>query len=400
MLTGDDDLNLAKDTLFPQCFSVFEEPLQSNGVAVGALGNLTDPAYGKTLAGFYGQCALSSNNVNFGTGAALDSAFLTFAYAGQYGKFDIPVNVVAYELTQRPVDSLTYKTTDAFGVGIPPIGQINNFVPDLDDTISIYGVSYPSHLRIPLSTAFGNKILLSDPANLTDNAAFLEYVKGFYVTTTATPAGNGLVYLSLASALSKITLYYHNNDADSLTFDIPVSGVKVNHFDNTYTGTPVQTSVSNPNPAGENKIYLQGGAGVKGKILLPDLDSLPDGIAINKAELILSQSGEINDTAYTAPLLLDLFRIDETGVAKQLEDDGLIHFGGVKVAEWVNGQTINRYRFNIKKYFQKLIDGTYANNGFYVQIVGANSNSERVVITNSSTDENYKVTLVVTYTKL
>jgi len=116
--------------------------------------------------------------------------------------------------------------------------------------------------------------------------------------------------------------------------------------------------------------------------------------------LILSQSNESTDTTYVAPLLLDLFRIDDAGVAQQLEDDGLSHFGGVKVAETVNGEIINRYRFNIKKYFQNLINGTYKNNGFFVQIVGANSNSERVVIANSSSDEKYKVTLVVTYTKL
>lgn len=402
LLTSDDDLSLVKDTLFPQCFSLFEDPLASNGVAVGALGNLTDPAFGKTVSGFYGQCALTSNNVNFGTGATLDSAFLTFAYAGQYGKFDQGVNVVAYELTQAEglVDSLTYKTNSSFSVGIPPMGQISSFVPNLKDTINIYGVAYPAHLRIPLTNSFGNKILLADAANLADNTAFKNYFKGFYVTTTANPAGNGMLYLSLSSSLSKITLYYHNNDADSLTFDIPVSGVKVNHFDNTYTSTPAFTSVNNPNPLGQSKIYLQGGAGIKGKILLPDLDSLPDGIAINKAELILSQSNDASDTAYQAPLLLDLFRIDDAGVAQQLEDDGLSHFGGVKVAETVNGEVINRYRFNIKKYFQKLINGTYGNNGFFVQIVGANSNSERVVIANSSTDEKYKVTLVVTYTKL
>ena len=400
LLTSDDDLSLAKDTLFPQCFSLFESPLASNAVAVGALGNLTDPAFGKTVSGFYGQCALTSNNVNFGTGATLDSAFITFAYAGQYGKFDQPVTVVAYELSQSPVDSLTYKTNDVFSVSIPRIGQVNSFVPNLKDTINIYGVAYPAHLRIPLTTAFGNKILLADAANLADNTAFKNYFKGFYVTTTTTPAGNGTLYLSLSSTLSKITLYYHNNDADSLTFDIPVSGVKVNHFDNNYAGTPVYTVVNSPNPLGETKLYLQGGAGVKGKILLPDLDSLPKGIAINKAELILSQSNESTDTTYVAPLLLDLFRIDDAGVAQQLEDDGLSHFGGVKVAETVNGEIINRYRFNIKKYFQNLINGTYKNNGFFVQIVGANSNSERVVIANSSSDEKYKVTLVVTYTKL
>ncbi len=398
LLTNDDDLSLVKDTLTVKSFSLFHEPIASNGVSVGVLGNFSDPNFGKTSAGFYGQCRLSANNVTFGAGAQLDSAFITFTYNGKYGKFDQPVNLVVYELSQSLVDSLTYKTNEALSVNIPPIGQFSNFMPNFDDTISIYGLSYPAHLRIPLTSSFGNKILLSDSLNLVDNTAFLNLFKGFYVTTTSSTEGNGLLYLTLSSSLSKITLYYHNNDFDSLSYDIPVSGVKVNHFDNTYTSAPVYSSVSSPNPAGETKIYVQGGAGVKGKLMLPELDSLPKNILVNKAELILSQTD--GDTAYAAPLLLDLYRIDDAGDAQTLEDDGLTHFGGVKVTESVNGVSVNRYRFNIKKYFQKLINGTYTNNGFYVQVLGANSNSERVVLANSSTDEKYRITLVVTYTKL
>jgi hypothetical protein len=398
LLTSDDDLSLAKDTLDVKAFSLFQQPIASNGVSVGVLGNFSDPNFGKTSAGFYGQCRLSANNVTFGAGAQLDSAFITFAYNGKYGKFDQPVNLVVYELSQNLVDSLTYKTNEALSVNIPPIGQLNSFVPNFDDTISVYGLNYPAHLRIPLTSSFGNKILLADSLNLVDNTAFLNLFKGFYVTTTASQEGNGLLYLTLTSSLSKVTLYYHNNDFDSLSYDIPVSGVRVNHFDNTYTSAPVYSSVNNPNPAGETKMYVQGGAGVRGKLMIPDLDSLPKNILVNKAELVISQTDA--DTTYPAPLLLDLYRIDDAGDAQKLEDDGLTHFGGVKVLESVNGVSVNRYRFNIKKYFQKLINGTYANNGFYVQVLGANSNSERVVLANSSTDEKYKITLVVTYTKL
>ncbi|MDB5284168.1 MAG: hypothetical protein JWO06_3243, partial [Bacteroidota bacterium] len=52
------------------------------------------------------------------------------------------------------------------------------------------------------------------------------------------------------------------------------------------------------------------------------------------------------------------------------------------------------------KYFQKLLQGVYNNNGFFVQVPSAGGSSERVVIGNSLTDKNYKVSLVVTYTKL
>lgn len=398
LLTNDDELNLAKDTLHVKVFSEFVMPLQSNGVTTGVVANLTDPNFGKTTAGLYAQCLLTSNNINFGTTAVLDSAVLMLGYSDRYGKFDNPVTLSAYELSDNMIDSVSYYTNTSFGVTVPAIGQLNNFVPNLTDSIHVYGLTYPPHLRIPLTTAFGNKLLLADTAYFVDNTSFKNLFKGFYLSTSSASNGNGLLYFNLLSSLSGVTLYYHTSTDDSLTYYIPVSGVKVNHFDNNYASAPVNTSVTNPNPAGENKIYLQGGAGVRGKIFITDLDSLPKNIAVNKAELVLTQAN--GDTAYPAPLLLDLYRIDDVGQPAKLDDDGLSSFGGVRVTETVNGENVVRYRFNIKKYFQKLITGAYSNNGFYLQVLAGNSNSERLVIANSSTDEKYKVSLVVTYTKL
>ena len=404
LLTSDDNLDLAKDTLQVKVFSEYEKPLNSNGVSVGLLGNLSDPNFGNTFAGFYAQCQLTSNNIYFGDSAtlALDSAFLMLKYNGvyAYGKFDQPVDINLYELSQSMNDSTIYKTNDAFSVNIPPIGTLNGYTigTKLTDSIHTTFATLAPHLRIPLASTFANKILKADTNTLRDNAAFLNLFKGFYLTTGSSATGNGLLYLDLQSSVSAVILYYHHAVDTPLYYRIPVSGVKVNHFDNVYTGTPVSTSITSPNVNGEEKFYLQAGAGVKGKIFIKDLDSLPKNIAINKAELVLSQTS--NDTTYTAPLVLNMYRIDDAGQPQRLEDDGTTGFGGVRIAETVNGNIINRYRFNIKRYFQKLIRGVYSNKGFYLETISANSNSERVVLANSSTDKNYQITLVITYTKL
>ncbi len=399
LLTPDDELNLAKDTLHVKVFSEFEEAFAAYGVSAGVLGTLTDPNFGNTYSSFYAQCRLTSNNVTFGANPVLDSAVLTLKYAGVYGKFDQPVTVSAYELTQSMDESSKYKTNDAFSVSVPPIGQVIGFTPNITDSVptALQGSLAP-HLRIPLTASFANKILTAGDSVLQDNTQFLNLFKGFYVTTSSSSTGNGLAYIDLTSLLTGITLYFHNDSIDSLRYTLPVSGGRVNHFDNIYTGTPVFTSANTPNPNGEEKMFIQAGAGVKGKILITDLDSLPKNIAINKAEIIFSQSA--SDTSYIAPLLLDLFRIDDSGQPQRIDDDGLSGFGGVRVSETVGGAAITRYRFNFKKYFQKLLQGVYKNNGFYLQSYAASLNSERVVISNSSSDQNYKVTLLITYTKL
>lgn len=398
LLTDDDNLNLAKDTLYAKVVTVFQEPLGSNGVSTGVLANLSDPNYGKTQAGVYAQLRLTSNNTNFGTNPQLDSVVLTMAYTDKYGKFDIPVNVSVYELSESLLDSVTYYTNTSFAVNPVAIGQRTGFTPNLTDSVQLStGVKYPPHFRVTLNNSFGNK-LLADTTKLVDNVAFLNYIKGLYITTTNSPIGNGLVYFALSSTISGVTVYYHNDLDDSLSLLIPISGVKVNHFDNNYTGTPVANAVNAPNPAGDTKVYLQGGAGVRGKIFISDFDSLPKNIAVNKAELVLTQSA--GDTSYKAPLLLDLFRIDDAGVAQILEDEDQSYYGGTRVTETVDGVTYTRYRFNIKKYFQKLVNGTYSNNGFFLQVLAGNSHTERVVIANPTNDNNYKVTFIVTYTNL
>jgi hypothetical protein len=402
LLTSDDNLNLDRDTLHIKAYSEFVQPLTASSASVGLLGNLTDPNFGKTYAGFYGQCQLTSNNIYFGDSVVLDSAFLMLPYNGVYGKFDQPVDINVFELSQSISSSTTYTTTDAFSVNVPAIGSLTGYTlgTKLTDSVKTSFGTLAPHMRIQLTNAFANKILLADTNTLRDNTAFLNLFKGFYVSTSSATQGNGLLYMGLQTAISGVMLYYHNAANDSLFYLLPISGARVNHFDNVYTGTPVSASIAAPNPNGEEKVYLQAGAGVKGRILIKDLDSLPKNIAINKAELILSQAGGANDTAFNSPLVLNLYRIDDAGQSKILEDASLTGFGGVRIAESANGITVNRYRFNITRYFQKLLSGVVSNKGFYLETIAPASNSERLTIANSSTDNNYQIKLVITYTKL
>ncbi len=398
LLTADDELNLAKDSLNVKVFSFYEEKTAGNTSSTAVLGSMNDPAFGKTYGSFYTQLRLGSNNVTFGTNPVIDSAVLSFAYGSSYGSFKNGMTINVFEINQSILDSTTYYTSDAFSVNIPRIGQLIFDQPNVTDSVRTAFGNFAPHLRIPLTKTFAQHLLDTDTNILETPASFLSYFKGVYVTTNTNYITDAVLYLNLNSPLSRITLYYHNDTEDSLSFDIQVSGNKVNHVDHEYAGSPAAESINNPNPAGEEKIFLQGGIGTRGKILIQNLDSLPKNIAINKAELIFTQSSA--DTTFAAPLVLDLFRIDDAGAIAQLEDDGLSHFGGVRVAETVDGITLNRYRFNIRKYFQRLVDGTYNNNGLYLQILSPHTNLERLVIANPSADEKQKVQLAITYTIL
>ncbi len=401
LLTKDDYLNLAKDTLHVKVFSEFEQPVNASAVSVGLLGTLTDPNFGSTYSSFYARFRLTSNNLDFGLNPEIDSAVLTLKYYNSYGKLTLPQNVKVYELTESMIDSVTYKSNQTFNHSNVPLGTKNNFIPNFtNDTLTALNGFMPAHLRIGLDKVWANRIL-NDTAALADDNAFANFFKGIYLSTASSTTGDGITYFDLSSAATGITLFYHNNTDDSLYYTLPVSGTTLNHFDNYYTGTPVQASVSRNNAANSNveeKMYLQTGAGVKGKILITDLDSLPKNIIINKAELVVSQAD--GDTLYPAPDFVDLFRIDDAGQPKVLEDYNPLNSWGQRKYETVNGITYCRYRFNFKKYFQLLIQGVWHNNGFYLETYSPESKADRLVISNSSTNKNYQISIEVIYTKL
>jgi hypothetical protein len=414
--TKSDTLNLAKDTVAVVVSTRVPAPPVANGLSNAVLGSLSDRNFGITYGSFYAQCQLSSSSVFFGYSPVLDSAVLTIAYNGQYGLCNKPINIAVYELSDSLSSAVNYYTNSSARVKTPPIGQLNNFVPDFYDSVYItsLGVYQPPSLNVHLSNAFGNRLLLADSAILQNGSNFLNYFRGIYVTTTSSSTGNGMMYLNLASALSGVNLYYHYKLTDTSStytvgnFTAPFLGVAVNHFDNTYYGTPVAQALNTSSNTVQQKIYLEGGGGTVGKIVinlnsldsmvgLRHSDSLPLKIGINKAELVFTQSP--SDTQYAAPLSLNLLRIDDAGVGQPLEDASTTMYGGNLETDYVNGIAYNRYRFQINRYFQHLIQGVFNNNGLFIETNSPATNVERVVLANSPTNNYYKISLVVTYTK-
>jgi hypothetical protein len=80
--------------------------------------------------------------------------------------------------------------------------------------------NFAPHLRIPLTKTFAQHLLDTDTNILETPASFLSYFKGIYVTTNTNYITDAVLYLNLNSPLSRITLYYHNDTEDSLSFDI------------------------------------------------------------------------------------------------------------------------------------------------------------------------------------
>ncbi len=402
LVNGPDDLlNLDfVDTFTVWSKTVTEDPYVSDGSSYGVVGSMGDPIFGKTVCGFYVQYRLTQNGTLFGTNPEIDSCVFCLVAQDKYGKNDVPTNIAIYELAEGLGPGITtgiYKTNESFGVIGSPIGLASNSIINIDDSVSVLGEMLAPQLRVKLSNAFGQRILNSDSTTLANNDNFINIFKGVYITSQG-PIGNGVVYPLLAA--SKITLYYHNSSSDSLKVDFPItsSSVRVNHYDHVYSPNIQLAKLSAA--SSDSIIYVQSGAGVKTKITFPFISNFPKGIAINKAELIITKwDGDIygSDSIYPAPSLITVQKINTIGGAENFSDFDRNGLATSKVVTDANGsRTV--YSFNVTQHMQQVISGAYPNNGFYIS-VSSMANAERLVLANFPLDSRYKMKLKITYTK-
>ncbi len=86
LLPIEDNLNIDyTDTSTVVAYTLREDSLRTDELALNLLGSMSDPVFGTTTASIYTQYRLSKNNVTFGENAVADSMILTLTYKGVYG---------------------------------------------------------------------------------------------------------------------------------------------------------------------------------------------------------------------------------------------------------------------------------------------------------------------------
>ncbi|HIN39411.1 MAG TPA: DUF4270 family protein, partial [Flavobacteriales bacterium] len=224
--------------------------------------------------------------------------------------------------------------------------------------------------------------------------------KGLYITTDTSMPG-GILYLDLVSPYTKLTLYYHDVDNDSMSFDflIDAESARSNRFTHDYTGTEVGLQLQDP-ALGDSYVYVQPMAGVKVEIQIPHLlDWVKNqNVAINKAELVLDVYDDGSLITYPNPE--NLFILG-AGVNTIITDqyEGASFFGGTYDA------TYKRYSFNIARYVHEILYNGRENDGLYLIIpnnllfTGSVVSANRVVIGGPKNSEQ-KMSLNLIYTIL
>lgn len=355
---------LYEDGAFLSLSSIEEDSVKSDENTVNLLGAYTDPVFGDRKASFSTQLLLSESAVDFGENPTLVSAVLYLTHTGYYGD-----STQQMEIEVARLDESIYVDSSYYSNELIPATDViatHSFYPYGDEPDSLGKYT----LQIELD-ALGEDVLDAKEEYLTDNTAFVEYLKGIQVRTTN--MSGSIVYFNLKDVASKLTITYN----DSLTFDLVMSSAaaRINHFEQDHNLTSELAAES------------MGGYNLKVDLSEAVIDSLKTDLAakpINKATLTFYQTGETENLV--AHNSLSLVRVDSTGSKLFLTDffEGSEHFGG--------DLEDHQYTFNISKHLSQLLNGELDVEDLYLMPIGASVNANRTLFTG-------EVELNITYTE-
>jgi hypothetical protein len=209
-----------------------------------------------------------------------------------------------------------------------------------------------------------------------------------------------ILYFNLLNARSKVTIYYNDTLSYNLIFNN--NSARVGNFYHNYSRSMNSNFkdqvLQGDTTVGTQNLYLQGLAGIKIHIRIPDIsDWVNQGShSINEARLIIPLVSQTNEELKPAEKLV-LFKLNEEGAfaftPDQLEGDN--YFGGTL------NDSEELYQFRITFYLQELLNGE-PDYGLALLITGKTINANEIMLygTLPAEPEQTNMHLRVIYTKL
>jgi len=359
------------------------------------LGSFNDPLFGRTDAAFAAQFRLRYYPA-FTATSAVDSIVLRMNYKKIYGDTVSPQTIQVYELTgDLNFDAKYLSSFNIKSLASSEIIGTHTFTPTFR-TDSLKTDTVEQVISVRLKNSFGTYLLGIDTAKMKTNDLFLTVFKGLYIG--ANPVSRKGTLVSIDAPSTRIILYYHDANSDTLGIDYRVTENSANvssYFHDFYTQAKFKSNLDKENNT-DSLIYIQPTGGIKAKISVPSLSAWKDSTkyAINKATLTFHADTIASDyRRYAMPMRLYLMAIDSTGTEvfpadSQLSSD---YYGGFFYAPTAT------YSFNVTQHLQQIIAGKIKNNGFFLVQSDRNNTAQRVVLKGYGSSK--PVDLNISYTR-
>ena len=389
IMPSGDMMEFICDTMGVQTYAVRDTHVETHNRTINPIGVINDPFFGQTSASCAFQALLSTTNVQFGreidtTDLSGVKLTLQLKYANKYGDANSAMTInVNRLLTDISYDSTYYEDKE--------------FAATEFEQLASASVSFgtDSIMKIEMPTELVQQIIRENVGQTTwGNKDFIKFFKGLYITTELT-SGDGCIYaLDLINSKSKMVLTY--NDTCSFNFDISEYSARINMYSHDYTNADSELKAAIDNPDQPTKYcYIQGLAGLKTKIMFPEIKTLFDttNIIINRAQLCVTIKDGTESSVLPWPKAMSMTKILGNGKYDFLEDykSNSKYFGGLF------NETEKSYTFNIPLHLQELqLGGT--DNGIYMV-----ANDNRIVpyraVLYGGAHENLSVKIIVYYSK-
>ena len=350
------------DTITLEAYSVLEDTINTTNTSANVLGHISDPIFGNSDAGIFTQISLSGAAVNFGVHPIIDSVVLSLQISTYYGDTNSQVGIRVHELTESLDEEQQYYQNSSVAYNPTPLNySLTGYTLKPNTNVVVDTGVYSPHMRIRLSQQFGQN-LLNHQDDLNNNMQ--DFLKGLYIGAVSHTGSRGYMLItSMTSALSGITLYYHNDSTQNMRYTLSCSDkcVRFTQFNHNYQVSNnnifVQEVLQNHRELGSQALFVQGGGGVKTRIKFPHLENsfkqFDNRVVIHRAELVISDL-DYDEEYLTHPINLSIQGIGKSDSAVRfLPDDDYYtsssYFGGTYDSK------NHEYRFRITQYVQQLI---------------------------------------------
>lgn len=389
IMPNSDMMEFRCDTLGIQTFATRDTHVETQNRTVNPIGIINDPFFGQTTASCAFQVLLSSNNVQLSreidtTNLSGVKLTLQLKYDNIYGSPESAMKLnVNRLLTDISYDSTYYEDT-----------QFDASQYELLESIDLT-TSPDSVIKVEMPQNLVESIIKQNARQETwNNEDFVSFFKGIYVTPELT-SGDGCLYsFNLINSKSKMVLTY--NDTCSFDFNISEYSTRINMYLHDYENADSELKAAIENPEQPTKYcYIQGLAGLKTKIMFPEIKTMFDttNIIINRACLKITLKEGSQSEQLPNPTAMSMTKSLGNGKFDFLEDykSNINDFGGSF------NQTDNSYSFNIPLHLQCLQLGEADNGVFMV------ANDNRIVpyraLLYGGDHENLNAKIIVYYSK-
>ena len=352
---------------------VKEDSLRSLNYSKSYIGSVNDPYFGNTTASLYTEFRIPSTDVDFGVSAQVDSIVLSLDIVGYYGDTLSPLTINVMEMLETIDTSIDIYSFDDFDIDPQPLNNPQQVLQSFVNT----------ELNITLSSSFAQHFLDADSENFADNEAFQSFFNGLYITADQGLDNGLLLELDLLNENSKLTLFYHNEISDSLSYDFQINSNadRMTNWSHDYSNTEIESAI---NMDYVSQGYVQGGVGLRTYIELPDINSLKDSnYVFHIAELIIPYISTEVDSIFYSPTKLGLAAVNSKGNLEVLTEDqniqGSVYFDGNR------NETSQTYTFNIVRYIHKAVQEGYTNR-LALYVPTSIAQPERLIINNNAID--------------